>query len=140
MSSFTEPLCVQQINAKYWLTTRAFDFYVTEPGGETIHVPEGLITDFASIPRWAWPITGHPAGEYAQAAVLHDFLYSENNDEQSDTYVKRDRKRCDDLFLLGMKVLLVAWWKRSLMHRIVRWFGGGGWGENREPYIKPLGV
>jgi len=134
LSSFTAPLEVRQIpRTKYWIVMRGFDFYVDKPGGETIHVPEGFITDFASIPRFAWPIIGHPAGEYAQAAALHDWLYSENAGEQGDTYIKRPRDVCDDIFLLAMIVLFVKWWKRSVMHRIVKWFGNGGWGDNRKP-------
>jgi len=39
-----------------------------------ITVPAGFDTDYASIPRIFWPIYP-PDGEYAPAAILHDFLY-----------------------------------------------------------------
>jgi hypothetical protein len=33
----------------------------------------GMVTDGASIPRWAWTIIGSPfTGEYREAAVIHD--------------------------------------------------------------------
>lgn len=133
MSSFTDPLVVTQIDAKFWLVTRSFEYRVgSEDSNEAIRVPVGFRTDFASIPRWAWWLIGHPAGEYAQAAVLHDWLYSENADEQTPDYKPRTRKECDDIFLEAMAVLDVAWWKRSLMHRAVRWQGWRAWGDERK--------
>ncbi len=55
---------------------------LTEPlvwsphAGSIITVPgdSKFYTDFASIPRFLWPIWP-PFGDYEAAAVLHDFLY-----------------------------------------------------------------
>lgn len=37
-------------------------------------VPAGFITDGATIPRWLWWFS-HPAAEFFEASVLHDYLY-----------------------------------------------------------------
>lgn len=39
----------------------------------------GLVSDGASIPRFLWPILGHPFQHpMREAAILHDFLYYYN--------------------------------------------------------------
>lgn len=40
-------------------------------------IPDGFISDGASIPKKAWSIVGGPlSGKYRRAAVLHDYLLS----------------------------------------------------------------
>nr|WP_246752119.1 DUF1353 domain-containing protein [Bradyrhizobium diazoefficiens] len=46
-------------------------------------VPVGFVTDFASIPRAFWSLL-RPDGIYAYAAVIHDWLYWEQ-DRSKDT-------------------------------------------------------
>lgn len=52
---------------------------------DTIVVPAGFVTDFASIPRQLWNVLS-PVGEYRLPAVVHDFLYWTHacNREQAD--------------------------------------------------------
>ena len=77
-------------------------------------VPAGFITDFASIPRLFWTVVGHPAGKYAQAAVLHDYLYRTN----SVSRAKADSlfRRSNDCFgssilsTLGSLGRCASWW------------------------------
>ena len=121
MSSFTDPLTVVQIPfSDEWATLRAFSFWydcdeidlpmdVRCRGRVT--VPEGTRTDFASIPQVLWSLIGHPAGRYAQAAVLHDYLYRTG---------ALSRARCDELFREAMEVLGVPWHQRWLMWAGVR--------------------
>ena len=45
-------------------------------------VPTGFVTDLASIPRVFWSVL-RPDGEYAYAAVIHDYLYWVSNDNQT---------------------------------------------------------
>jgi len=115
MSSFTEDLILKFIPCeKSFKVFITFDYHVgSEDSNEIITIPEGYITDLASIPmiaRWLIP----KLGRHAQAAVVHDFIY------QYHTY---PRKRCDEIFLEAMKVLKVPLWKRRLMYRAVRLFG-----------------
>jgi hypothetical protein len=115
MSSFTDPLEVQQISKNEWITLREFTYYVGEENSnDFIVVPKNTITDGASIPRIFWSIIGHPMGRYAQAAVLHDYMYRLH---------LRPRKECDDIFYEAMGVLKVADWKRNIMYISLRLFG-----------------
>lgn len=54
-----------------------------------IRVPVGFVTDFASIPRVLWSVLP-PDGQYAYAAVVHDYLYWEQylSREKSDDILK----------------------------------------------------
>ena len=77
-------------------------------------VPAGFQTDFASIPRIFWNILP-PIGPYAQAAVVHDYLYQQG-------FV--DRKTAELTFLEIMKNDGVNCFVRYLMYAAVRVFGG----------------
>jgi len=76
-------------------------------------VPEGFITDFASVPRLFWNIVP-PWGKYGYAAIIHDYMYKTG---------KYGRKTSDKVFLRIMKESKVVWWKRTLMYKMVRLFG-----------------
>jgi len=122
MSSFTQPLIVSPMKGcRMWKLIEPFEYYVgSENSKETIVIPAGFITDFASIPRFFWSLIGHPVGEYAAAAVLHDYLYSCQGVIPERVY---SRKRCDQIFLEAMGVLGVGLIKRSLMYASVRSLG-----------------
>lgn len=118
MSSFTKPLIVEKVGKQLWKTHASFEYHVgDENSNDIITVPEGFPTDFASVPRIFWSILP-PDGQYAQSAVLHDFLYSVQ---------KYSRKRCDQIFLESMKVLKVSLWRRAIIYRAVRMFGWLAW-------------
>ena len=118
------------IDGKVWRLLKSFWYDVgTENSGERIIVVSGFLTDFASIPRFAWPIIGHPAGQYGKAAVVHDWLYQY---PKSGLGKMRSRRRCDQIFLEGLQVLGVGWLKRSTMYFAVRVRGGKGWKRYRK--------
>lgn len=124
MSSFTAPLEVRQIGSM-WTTLRTMHYWTDCRDGDDddlavrcrtlFVVPAGFETDFASVPRLFWTVIGHPAGRYAQAAVLHDWLYSTQ---------AVSRARADALFREAMAVLGVPAWQRWTMWAGVR---VGGW-------------
>ncbi len=89
-----------------------------EIDGVAATVPQGFTTNLASIPRIFWNILP-PAGKYAKAAILHDWLY---------TQAKLPRKRCDEILMDGMKTLTVEPWKRAVMYYSVRLFGKNHYG------------
>lgn len=60
--------------------------------GALLVVPVGFVTDFASIPRLLWALLPRD-GSYQPAAVLHDWLYTEDV----------SRKDADDIFLEAME-------------------------------------
>lgn len=84
-----------------------------------VNVPQGFVTDFASIPK-PLQILIPPFGRHAPAAVLHDYLYAIGQ--------KKARPLADRLFLHAMREAGVPAFRRSLMYRMVRMFGGGGYG------------
>lgn len=57
--------------------------YKSDRLGRTITVPEGFITDFASVPRIpvAWLLAGDCGHE---AAVIHDWLYTSHEVERGE--------------------------------------------------------
>lgn len=112
MSSFTEPLTLTKLKDGLWKVDRAFKYYVGEDGSDDIiSIKKGFITDGASIPRPFFSLIGGPMGEYVQSAVVHDYGYQ---------IMERPRKEVDKIFLEGMKVLGVSFWKRHIMYRAVR--------------------
>lgn len=87
-----------------------------------IEVPVGFSTDLASVPRFLWAAFS-PADEYLEAAIIHDFLYSEYNDRFT-------RQQADAVMLELMFNLGVSWPRRHAVHRAVRMFGGRSWKAN----------
>lgn len=138
MSRFTQPLVVvprsevrraqeqevRRADARSWvLYTDDFVYEVGSIGsGEAVEVPQGFVTDFASVPRLLWFFIA-PWGRHGPAAVLHDWGYWRQE--------PADRKYWDDLFLEAMKVLEVTTFHRTLLYWAVRWFAGRAWESNK---------
>ena len=125
MSRFTAPLLVTPLNdGKSWvIVTDDFTYDIGEEGsGDSVRVPRGMVSDFASVPRPIWWFAA-PWGTHGHAAVIHDAGY----------YLQlRSRPEYDRIFLEAMEVLKVGKLKRTLMYRAVRWFGGAAWSANAE--------
>ena len=124
MSEFTEILIVSPMaDGKIWAIGKEFTYHVGElNSGETIKVPRGFRTDFASVPpvfrmlvpRW---------GKYGKAAIVHDYCYWEQ---------QYPRERADEIFREAMGVSEVARWRIFVMYWAVRLFGRRSWRENRK--------
>ncbi len=78
--------------------------------GLRVCVPEGFVTDYASVPRLLWSIFP-PAGEYKRAAVVHDYLC---------TTKTCSRFMADAVFREAMRELGVPRWRRIAMYYAVR--------------------
>ena len=118
MSAFTKDLIIKKIpdgNGDLFKVYLSFDYHIgSEDSEEYVRVPEGFVTDLASIPwfaRWLIP----KVDRHCQAAVVHDFLYHSQ---------QFSRAKSDAIFLEAMEVLGVAKWKRLIMYKAVRL---GGW-------------
>ncbi len=84
--------------------------------------PTGYVTDFASIPRLVhWIIS--PFGKHAEAAVIHDWLYTMGRKGDA-----KARLVADKTFVKALKLLQVSWFKRQIMYWAVRLGGAGGYG------------
>ncbi len=114
MKQFSGPLRTEKIGRQKWEVLAPFSWPM-DLDGNIVIVPEGFITDGASIPRIFWTLIGPPmGGDYDQSAVLHDYFYNQ------ELYTRR---RADIEFLLSMRSEGVSWLKRIVMHRAVRTFG-----------------
>lgn len=122
MSKFTEVMDVQPLpDGVSWRLSKPLTYFVgSEDSGISVTVPEGFITDFASIPRGLWNLFPR-WGKHGHAAVVHDFLYWTH---------QIPRKEADGVFLEAMRVLKTPEWKARLMYRAVRIFGGLAWKGN----------
>lgn len=115
MSSFTDPLVVTPLDdGKRWRLVKSFSYYVgDESSSDVICVPVGYVTDFASVPRFAWSIFP-PWGVYGKAAVVHDWLCQVRGRPSSEVH---------RIFREAMGVLGVPTWKKWLMWAAVRCCG-----------------
>ena len=95
--------------------------YLYDATCEVIVVPEGFLTDFASIPGLARALF-NPA-DYAEASLVHDWLYAAGatGDEPA-------RKKADDIFRAMLKESAFSGWKVSAIYRSVRMGGKKGFG------------
>lgn len=112
---FNSPCLLEAIDGGEWRLHLPFTATVYFEGGasQQITVPEGFVTDLASVPRLPgmFLLFGVKA---RKSAVLHDFLYS------SGTF---DRRTADAVFYAAMRHEEPAW-RRALMWLGVRL---GGW-------------
>ena len=95
--------------------------------GETYLVPQGFVTDCASIPSLVWPAIGlHPRSpEIAQSAAMHDLFYRYQPNGIS-------RSRSDDLIVEGMVALGASWWQRFAVRQGLRVGGWVAWNRYRK--------
>ncbi|EGM7790980.1 TPA: DUF1353 domain-containing protein [Escherichia coli] len=115
MSKFTTPAILEMLDDYRWRLVEPFEFWLTDNQDDVIYVPEGYVTDLASVPRLLWALFP-PHGRYAKAAIIHDWLYDN---------ALRTKAEADRIFLDAMTVLGVSRWRRWLMYVAVRLFGRG---------------
>ena len=118
-SQFTSPFRGELIGKNLWRVLEPFEYHVgTFPSKEIITVERNFVTNFASVPRMFWGIIS-PIDTHGKAAVVHDYAYYKN--------LYQDRKKCDQIFLEGLRVLDTAEWKAIAMYDAVRMFGWHRW-------------
>lgn len=103
--------------------------YLYDINGYTLKIPKGFQTDGASTPLVLRPF--YPAfGKYTEAAVVHDYLYSEYNDTGIN------RTLADKIFNFIMKELKISRLTRRKFYIAVRCFGSLSWKKkiNNEGY------
>ena len=109
-----------------------WDYYYVKGGsilwrpnqGQTyrlVEVPEGFVTDLASIPRVFWEVL-RPEGRYAYAAVVHDYLYWTQT---------RPRAEADQILNFAMQDSKVSNAQRWAIYQAVDKFGQEAWDNNR---------
>lgn len=122
MSQFTSNFKGELIGKNLWRNLETFEYHVGKyPSEEIITVPEGFITDFASVPRIFWPIIS-PIDVHGKAAVVHDYCYY---------YAIYSKQQTDLIFYESLQVLKVAPWKAWCMYNGVRTGAGYAWRQHR---------
>lgn len=104
----------EKIGDQLWRVTSPLVFSELYKG-----VPEGFVTDGASCPKILWALCAPMSGPQAEAAILHDYLYSKDS-----RYVYTLRKQADKIFLDAMLADGTPKWKAHLIYWGVR-LGGG---------------
>jgi hypothetical protein len=94
-----------------------------QPDTPKFIVPKGFVTDLASIPALFWSIL-RPDGDYAYAAILHDYMYWVQKwpKEQADLVLKR----C-------MEDFKVSALRTESIYTAVKDFGASAWQQNAKP-------
>lgn len=110
---FKTELRTRKMNGKLWqlIEPLVFEYQHDDGTTETITVPAGTLTDFATVPRipFIYAATGNTAHK---AATLHDYLYS----------ISEDRKHADKVFYQAMRITEPRW-RATIMYAAVRIFG-----------------
>jgi|CXWL01.1.fsa_nt_gi hypothetical protein len=88
---------------------------------KSVEVPEGFVTDLASIPQVFWQVL-RPEGRYAYAAVVHDYLY------WTQLRPKREADLILKFALEDSKVNSVEQWA---IYQAVDKLGQDAWDENK---------
>jgi hypothetical protein len=107
---FPTPLKLQYVGFRTFEIVEPFTY---QGKNLCVTVPAGTTTDFASIPK-VFHVVLDPFGQYARAAVVHDFLY------RTQYY---DRAIADGVLLEGMRRSGVPIWQYVSIYLSVRAFG-----------------
>lgn len=121
-------LVITPVNSKEWKLLKGISLIVFNKKWE---IPEGFITDFASIPKIFHGIFSPWDIKHGPAAILHDYLYQ---------FRLVPRKEADGIFLEAMRIRGVGWVKRHIFYRAVRTFGQDAYDDdNRKARLRSPG-
>jgi hypothetical protein len=124
---------LEWIDGEHYIIVKGFRYYLTGwegAGAEFVDVPDRFTTNFASTPRFVWPIFP-PTGKYAQIAVVHDKLFLAPVIRSALSARPSTREEANSIFLDGSEVLGVSWFARKVMYRMLQAFSGPEWERYR---------
>lgn len=107
---------------KFWITIEPME-YIIGTTRERIVVPQGFVTDFASIPQSLWSFGLAPQGQYSRAAIVHDYLYWAQS---------CSREQSDRLLVIAMKESEVGRFDEFAVFQGVRRGGQRAWDSNAD--------
>lgn len=115
--------------SREWMVFRD---YAVRVNGMRITVPEGFITDLASVPALARAVIDDNDPDILKPAVIHDFLYRTQGrvvgEDATGTYnLTLSRRECDLVLLLAMEMRNARKVRRWAVYAGVRLFGGIAW-------------
>lgn len=122
MSQFLDPLTVTEISDSVFAIADHPFRYESDIAKQTLIVPIGFYTDFASVPRLGivYSLLGDRAHE---PAVIHDWLYY-------SALISRDM--ADNVLFEAMGVLGLPWWQKWPIYMGVRIGGWKAWNDHRK--------
>jgi len=88
---------------------------------DSIVVPAGFVTEFASVPRLLWSELS-PVGEHKLASIVHDYLY---------WFQPCEREETDNLLMIAMLTDGVSDLQRGAVYTGVRMGSTDAWNANR---------
>jgi hypothetical protein len=114
---FLDPLVLTELDDRWWRVAAEFR-YDSAVARCRLIIPEGYVSDLASVPRLplAWLLAGDTA---RKAGLVHDFCYS--------IHQPGNRALADRVFLEAMTVEQVPRWRRWAMYAAVRACGKSRW-------------
>lgn len=121
LQAVNDPLHLGRFADRYYYLTKEIGWQPNS--GQTpspVKVPIGFVTDFASIPRAFW-IALPTDGEYAYAAVIHDYLYWAQT---------TSREEADLILRYAMEDFGISTAKIATIYRTVQAAGWLAWREN----------
>lgn len=90
--------------------------------GKPVEAPALFVCDLTSVPRPFWSLFPRD-GNYAFAAVLHDYLYWIQD---------RDRPEADQVFRNAMDDLEIKDWQAAILYKAVDLAGQSAWKNNED--------
>lgn len=117
-----EPILVPN-GDKYQLYKSLKIVYTYLGNTKAIRIPEGYITDGASIPRLFWEEIGSPyQPKFMLAAIIHDYLCEIYDGDIKNDYSKTSNTEMSELFFVLLIENEVDETKAELMHTAVYYY------------------
>lgn len=118
------PLLRGFVDGENWMILSPMIHEIGANSPYVVIVPRGFVTDLASIPQPLQLLRGRNpnTARYANAAMLHDYLYW----RQDCT-----RSQADNIMAIAMMEAGISFLERRLVHEAVRQFGQAAWDQNR---------
>jgi Protein of unknown function (DUF1353) len=125
-------LIVEDVGDGFWRLAEPLNYYGPRV---SFTLPRGLLTDFASVPRFLWMLVS-PTGKHSIAAVCHDWAYAVKPQVVYDGPGTRvsmplSRAQADALFYWVMRESGVGRCRAYVMWLAVRLGGRRAWNQAR---------
>lgn len=92
-------------------------------------IPDGFLTDGASVPRPVWALLANSDPDLLYPAFAHDYLYT----LQGDLYTRAlTRQQCDAVLAEQMEAVGAPRWKIATVYRALRLAGGFAWAKKEK--------
>jgi hypothetical protein len=92
-------------------------------------IPDGFLTDGASVPRPVWALLDASDPDLLYPAFAHDYLYT----LQGDLYTRAlTRQQCDAVLAEQMEAVGAPRWKIATVYRALRLAGGFAWAKKEK--------